>query len=156
MCVKFTSNKKSEAAGARCSIQCAKAALPPPPTLAPPPSTGDKTSLLQYFSPQTNQESNSGSSFTCPKGPDKTEETFSVKAGDLHTFKTNKAPKYGKNIKCTVNYIIKASCNMMELKCKLELGWGDFFYVQTDDFLKYEMITAHCTYFKYMRRRINI
>ena len=96
---------------------------------------------------------NSGSSFTCPKGPDKTEETFSVKAGDIHTFKTNKAPKYGKNIRCTVNYIIKASCNMMELKCKLELGWGDFFYVQTDDFLKYEMITAHCIYFKYMRMR---
>ena len=102
---------------------------------------------MSTWFPSTNQESNSGSSFTCPTGRDQTEETFPVKAGDIHTFKTNEAPKYGKNIRCTVNYNIKASCKMMELNCKLKLGAGDFFYVQTDDFIKYEMITAHYIYF---------
>ena len=35
MTVKFTSNRKSEAAGARCSVQCAKEAPTPAPTPAP-------------------------------------------------------------------------------------------------------------------------
>ena len=38
MTVTFTSNRKSEAAGARCSIQCAKAAPTPAPTPSPTPS----------------------------------------------------------------------------------------------------------------------
>ena len=35
MTVKFTSDRKSEAAGARCTIQCAEAAPTPAPTPAP-------------------------------------------------------------------------------------------------------------------------
>ena len=63
--------------------------------------------------------------------------TFPVKAGDIHTFKTNEAPKYGKNMKCKVNYIMEASCNMMEMSCmKMELGDRDFLYVKTDNFTK--------------------
>ena len=38
MTVTFTSNRKSEAAGARCSIQCAKAASTPAPTPSPTPA----------------------------------------------------------------------------------------------------------------------
>ena len=35
MTVKFTSDRRSEAAGAKCSIQCVKAAPTPAPTPAP-------------------------------------------------------------------------------------------------------------------------
>ena len=55
-----------------------------------------------------------------------------MKAGDKLGFSTNEAAKYGKNVRCRVNYIIQASCNKMELACKLKLGTGDFFYVQRD------------------------
>ena len=65
-----------------------------------------------------------------------TEETFPVNAGDKLAFNTNEAAKYGKNVRCRVNYIIQASCNKMELACKLKLGTGDFFYVQRDDITK--------------------
>ena len=80
---------------------------------------------------------NSGFSFTCPTGTDKAEETFSVKDGDMHTFKTNEAAKYGKDMKCKVNYIMEASCNMMEMSCmKMELGEGDILSVERDDSTK--------------------
>ena len=83
-------------------------------------------------------------SFTCPAGTDKAKETFPVKAGDIHTFKTNEAPKYGKDMKCKVNYIMDASCNMMELSCiKMKLGDGDFFFVDRDGLTeKYEIINT--------------
>ena len=86
-------------------------------------------------------------SFTCPAGTDKAKETFPVKAGDIHTFKTNEAPKYGKNMKCKVNYIMEASCNMMKMSCmKMELGDGDILSVERDDTTKkYEIITTHDT-----------
>ena len=74
----------------------------------------------------------SGSSFTCPTGTDNTEESFPVKAGDKLGFNTNEAAKYGKNVRCRVNYIMEASCNKMKMSCKLKLGAGDFFYVQRD------------------------
>ena len=76
---------------------------------------------------------NSGSSFTCPTGNDKTEETFAVKAGDKLGFSTNEAAKYGKNIKCSVGYFLHTSCTKMELSCsKFKLGAGDFFSVKRD------------------------
>ena len=78
----------------------------------------------------------SGSSFTCPTGTDNTEETFPVKAEDKLGFNTNEAAKYGKNIRCTVNYIMESSCNKMMVSCKLKLEAGDFFYVQRDDITK--------------------
>ena len=59
-----------------------------------------------------------------------------MKAGDKLGFNTNEAPKYGKNIRCRVNYIMEASCNKMMVSCKLKLGTGDFFYVQRDDITK--------------------
>ena len=75
----------------------------------------------------------SGSSFTCPTGPEKTDEAFQVKAGDKLTFNTNEAAKYGKNIKCNVGYFLHTSCTKMELSCsKFKLGAGDFIYVQRD------------------------
>ena len=58
---------------------------------------------------------------------------FTVKAADTLGFNTNEAAKYGKNIRCRVNYIMEASCNKMMMSCKLKLGTGDFFYVQRDD-----------------------
>ena len=87
----------------------------------------------------------SGSSFTCPTGPEKTDEAFPVKAGDKLTFNTNEAAKYGKNMKCKVNYIMEASCNMMKMSCvKMELGDGDILSVERDDTTKkYEIITTH-------------
>ena len=42
MTVKFTSDRRSEAAGAKCSVQCAKAA----PTPAPTTATGNHPELL--------------------------------------------------------------------------------------------------------------
>ena len=59
-----------------------------------------------------------------------------MKAGDKLGFNTNEAAKYGKNVRCRVNYIMEASCNKMELACKLKLGTGDFFFVQRDDISK--------------------
>ena len=65
-----------------------------------------------------------------------------MKAGDKLGFNTNEAAKYGKNIRCSVNYIIQASCNKMMVSCKLKLGTGDFFFVQRDDITKkYEYTT---------------
>ena len=75
----------------------------------------------------------SGSSFTCPTVTEQTEETFTVKAEDTLGFSTNEAAKYGKNIKCHVEYFLHTSCNKMELTCtKFRLGAGDFIYVQRD------------------------
>ena len=97
---------------------------------------------------------NSGSSFTCPTGTDKAEETFSVEDGDMHTFKTNEAPKYGKNMKCKVNYIMEASCNKMTVSCKLKLGTGDFFYVQRDDITKKYDYTTNTFSAEYKNKQV--
>ena len=76
---------------------------------------------------------NSGSSFTCPTGTNKTKETFTVKAGETLGFSTNEAAKYGKNIMCKVDYRIDSSCIKLKLSCsKFRLGAGDFFYVKRD------------------------
>ena len=51
-----------------------------------------------------------------------------VNKGESYRFKTNKAAKYGPNIKCLVNYKRVGSCKKMEIMCGsfgLHLASGD-------------------------------
>ena len=67
--------------------------------------------------------------FTCPT--DQAQKTVKISAGDNFAFNTNEDPKYSKNMKCEVNYVMEASCEKMKLLCEtFNLANGDFLIVK--------------------------
>jgi len=76
----------------------------PAPTAAPSPVTGVTTCAA--------------------KG--KTRKTVKVKKGESYTFNTNKAAKYGANVRCTVAYRRTKTCKKMTISCsQFSLAAGD-------------------------------
>jgi len=60
----------------------------------------------------------------------KTKKTVKVNKGESYTFNTNKAGKYGANVKCTVTYRKMNSCKKMKISCsQFSLGGGDMLRV---------------------------
>ena len=59
------------------------------------------------------------------------EETIHIEADDNFAFNTNDSPKYSKNIRCKINYIMESSCQKIKIQCQsCRLGKGDFLIVQ--------------------------
>ena len=56
----------------------------------------------------------------------KTRKTVKVKKGESYTFNTNKAAKYGANVRCTVTYRRTKTCKKMTISCsQFSLAAGD-------------------------------